>query len=338
MRIRSDGRQFAAVGPRPGQREQPVGLRNPTGYFSKKGMKTMERTRKIKRVLLAILVINYVVAAVKIALGYVFAFGSLLSDGYHALSDGTANIAGLIGNRFASRDPDKRHPYGYHKYETLSALFIGLLLFGIAGIVVANAVSGFLTPHRPDFDGAGFLGVFITLALNTVIAALEYRAGKRLESEVLISDSLHTRGDVLISLGVLTSAALIRAGLPPVIDSFLSLFIAGLVFALSVKILRITLPVLLDKNVLDEREVIAMICELDDAILEIHKFRSRGKQNHIYIDFHLVTHGQMTITESHLLSHRIEEELRQKLGKTVEVIAHIEPQDEMLAAPPAIER
>ena len=58
----------------------------------------MGRARRIKRILLLVLAINFVVAGVKIALGYLFAFGSLLSDGFHALSDGAANIVALVGN------------------------------------------------------------------------------------------------------------------------------------------------------------------------------------------------------------------------------------------------
>ncbi len=288
----------------------------------------MGRARRIKRILLLVLAINFVVAGVKIALGYLFAFGSLLSDGFHALSDGAANIVALVGNGYAARSPDKDHPYGYHKHETMASFFIGAMLFVIAAIIAGNAIRGLLSSRSPELDIAAFAGVSATLLLNIIVAAFEYRLGKKLKSEVLISDSLHTRGDIFISIGVLASAALIKAGFPRVIDPLLSLVIAGLVFALFLRIISFSLPVLLDKKALDEREVIDIIYKLDDDIIDIHKFRSRGKKNHVYVDFHLITHGDKTVTETHLLSHRIEDELRRVLKRDIEVIAHIEPRED----------
>ena len=48
----------------------------------------------------------------------------------------------------------------------------------------------------------------------------------------------------------------------------------------------------------------------------------------MYVDFHLITHGDKTVTETHLLSHRIEDELRRVLKRDIEVIAHIEPRED----------
>ncbi|MCK9537338.1 MAG: cation diffusion facilitator family transporter [Bacilli bacterium] len=291
----------------------------------------MNRYQKINRLLILILVINFIVAAVKIAMGYLFKINSLTSDGIHALSDGTSNIVGLIGTKYAARNPDKEHPYGYYKYETAAAFVIGFMLFAITLGIIANVVLWFLSPKIPAIDALGFLGIIFTLILNTIIATLEYRAGKRLESEVLVTDSLHTRCDIFISAGVLFSILLIKFGFPYIIDPILSLFIAGLIFISCVKIFRSTLHVLLDKKAVDEQAIIDIVSRVDSDILDVHKIRSRGKKNHIYIDLHFITYGDKTVFESHDLSHRIEEELKLKLQKNIDIIAHIEPYEEKAA-------
>jgi len=285
----------------------------------------MNRFQKINQLLIIILMLNFIVAAVKITFGYVLNISSLASDGIHALSDGAANIIGLIGTKFASRVPDKEHPYGYHKYETAAALVIGLMLFALTFGIVYNAVTWFFAPKVPIIDISGLIGISATLIINFFIVIIEYRAGKRLGSEVLVTDSMHTRCDIFISLGVLLSLLLIKLGFPNVIDPILSLIIACLIMLSGIKILRSTFHVLLDKKAIDEKIIIDIISKVDADILDIHKIRSRGKSNYIYIDFHLITHGNKTVNEVHALSHRIERELSMKLQKDVEMFAHIEP-------------
>jgi divalent metal cation (Fe/Co/Zn/Cd) transporter len=66
------------------------------------------------------------------------------ADGIHSLFDGTSNIVGLIGMRFASQPADTTHPYGHRKFETFAAAGIALLL-AIAGYTVARgAISSLL--------------------------------------------------------------------------------------------------------------------------------------------------------------------------------------------------
>ena len=50
------------------------------------------------------------------------------ADGYHSLFDGVTNIVELTGCFIASYPPDRDHPYGHQKYETLASFFVALLL------------------------------------------------------------------------------------------------------------------------------------------------------------------------------------------------------------------
>src|SRR4051812_34552277 len=75
----------------------------------------------VERVLLRVLVLNVSVAAAKIAFGYASGAISILSDGFHSLTDAASNVVGIIGIRAARRPPDEDHPYGHRKYETVAA-------------------------------------------------------------------------------------------------------------------------------------------------------------------------------------------------------------------------
>src|SRR6059036_3396656 len=71
------------------------------------------RYRAVARVLGQVLLLNVGVAAAKIVFGYSSGAISILSDGFHSLTDAASNVVGLIGVRAAARPPDADHPYGH---------------------------------------------------------------------------------------------------------------------------------------------------------------------------------------------------------------------------------
>src|SRR6185503_8042427 len=88
-----------------------------------------------------VLVLNLAVALVKIVLGYSTGAVSILSDGFHSLTDGASNVVALIGVSVARLPPDQNHPYGHRKYETMASL--GILVFLVIVLIeVLNAAYG----------------------------------------------------------------------------------------------------------------------------------------------------------------------------------------------------
>ena len=75
-----------------------------------------DRYAEVTRVLNRVLVLNLLVAVAKMALGYYTGAVSILSDGFHSLTDSASNVVALIGVSIARRPPDADHPYGHRKY------------------------------------------------------------------------------------------------------------------------------------------------------------------------------------------------------------------------------
>src|SRR5258707_14697667 len=86
------------------------------------------RYADVSRVLVRVLLLNLAVAIAKIAFGYASGAISILSDGFHSLTDAASNVAGLVGVRAARQPPDEDHPYGHRKYETVAAAVGGVVL------------------------------------------------------------------------------------------------------------------------------------------------------------------------------------------------------------------
>src|SRR5687768_14705638 len=86
------------------------------------------RTRGVVRVLLVTLLLNWLVAAVKIAIGVISGRTAVLADGFHSLLDGANNLVALVAMWQAGQPPDEMHPYGHRKFENLAAMLIGGLV------------------------------------------------------------------------------------------------------------------------------------------------------------------------------------------------------------------
>lgn len=280
--------------------------------------------KKVKQVLWIILFANIGVAILKIAIGSIIKSASMTADGFHSISDGTSNIVGLIGISIASKPKDKEHPYGHKKFEVISGLFIGAMLLFIGGKIIFEGISKFQNPVEPTITIGSLLVLILTLIVNIFVCTYEYRIGKKLNSYILVSDSLHTKSDIFVSIGVLLTLVGVRLGLPAIIDPIASLVVAGFILHASYEIFKSTIDVLVDKAIVDE-EAIKHILKSFNEIKDVHNIRSRGSENDVHIDMHIMVEPNITVEKSHKLNHDIEESIRKNINKSSQVIIHIEP-------------
>lgn len=287
----------------------------------------MDKYKKITKVLVWIFVANLIVAMIKLGFGYFLNINSLTADGFHALTDTFSNIIGIIGIKLSSKPADDEHPYGHQKFETIAGMCIGFLLLGIIFQIIQNAIKWFISPVELEVSIPTIIALALTIIINIFVATYEYRAGKKLNSDVLISDSIHTKSDIFISSGVLVALILIKLNLPSIIDPILSLIIAVFIFKSCLEIFKMTIGVLVDKKVVDEKLIIEILEETEKEIINVHKIRSRGKLDHIFIDLHIITKPDLTVLKAHDLQHRLQDILEERLKKRVDLVCHIEPDE-----------
>lgn len=283
-------------------------------------------SKKIRDVLVIILIANWAVAALKITIGMAIQSNSLTADGFHSLSDGMSNIVGLVGIWIASKPVDEDHPYGHKKFETLAGMFIGAMLLTVGIKVVYSAIQNFIHPVAPQVTIESIIAMIVTIGVNIFVSTYENRAGKRLFSQILISDSLHTRSDIFVSIGVLVTLAGLKLGLPPIIDPIASLVVAGFIFHAAYEVFSETMGVLVDKAMLD-REMIQKIVMDFPEVKDVHRIRSRGREDDIHMDMHIKIDKDITVDASRDLVLRINAKLRDAFDREVHAIIHVEPYD-----------
>lgn len=282
-----------------------------------------QRLARISRVLWIIFFLNLIVALAKLIYGYRSGALGITADGIHSLLDAASNIVGLVGIAIARRPPDVNHPYGHRKYETFAALGISMMLFVGCFEVATAALERLRHPRLPDIDARGFIVLGLTLFINTIVVVYERREAKRLQSELLHSDAAHTGSDVLATLLVLASFVAIRAGVQWA-DLAAAAIIIGLIVRAGIRILLGTMSTLSDERRLDPREV-EEAAQSEAGVLEVHNVRSRGPDDDIHLDLHVLVHPATPLAEAHALGHRVETRLRDRWPGVTDVVVHVEP-------------
>jgi cation diffusion facilitator family transporter len=284
------------------------------------------RATAVAVVLKRVLVLNLAVAIAKIAFGYGSGAISILSDGFHSLTDAASNFVGLIGARAAGRPPDEDHPYGHRKYETVAAATVTIFLLLVVFEVLRNAfnhLTGRSAP--PDINVAGFAVMAIAVAINVWVIRYESREARRLGSELLQADATQTRGDVWTSLTVIGALAGARLGMP-ILDPFAALVVAGFIGYAGYQIARATVRILSDRFVISEADIERVVMSVP-GVIGCHQIRTRGSSDHVFLDLHIWLPPEMKLSEAHDLSHAVEDRLIARYPQIADAVIHIEPPD-----------
>ncbi|WP_217142322.1 cation diffusion facilitator family transporter [Streptomyces sp. AC627_RSS907] len=214
------------------------------------------------------LAITLTVMVVEIVGGVLADSLALIADAAHMATDALGLGMALLAVHFANRPPSDRRTFGFARAEILAALANCLLLLGVGGYVLYEAVERFITPAG---TAGGLTVVFgaVGLVANMVSLTLLMRGQK--ESLNVRGAFLEVAADALGSLAVIVSALVILAtGWQPA-DPLASLVIGLMIVPRTWRLLRETLDVLLEAapRGVDIAEVRAHILALD-GVEDVH--------------------------------------------------------------------
>lgn len=285
-----------------------------------------EYQRGVQRVLLLTLFLNLAVVAGKLVAGLIAGSLSVISDAIHSSVDSLNNVVGLVVTRYASAEPDDKHPYGHAKFETLAAFVIAGFLFITCYQIGLSAISRLFgrATHPPEISWLTIGVMVVTILTNIGVTLYEHREGKRLKSEFLIADAIHTRSDVMVSCTILSGLFLIRLGFVW-LDPILSLGVAAFIAYSGYQIFKSTVPVLVDEAPLPAARIAEVTLSVPD-VHSVHDVRSRAHGGEIFIEMHMhvdprIEHDQHA---AHAITEKVEERLKETFGRVTATI-HVEP-------------
>ncbi len=277
---------------------------------------------EIKKVLVIILLLNVLVLVIKLVAGICTKSLSILGDSAHSASDTLNNIVGLFVMKYSSEPPDKEHPYGHGKFETLAAFAIVIFLAIACVEILQSAIGRLLHPvELPLFSKNVVLFLVLTLIVNLFVWLYERKKGKELKSDFLVADSSHTASDVLITLSVLISQFFIANKLY-IVDPLLAIFIAFLIIKAGYEIITNTVPILVDEVWVDENLIKDSVMSVKD-VKECYEIFSRKSPHLSYIECKIRVVPK-DLDGAHQVADKVEEKLIENFGEC-KVTVHVEP-------------
>ncbi len=283
------------------------------------------RSPAVRRTLIVVLVLNAAVALSKIFVGVHTGSLTVLGAALESGLDMFNNVIGMTIVSVASRAPDEDHPYGHDKFETLGALgivgFLSISCFELLREGVASLMRG-STPRHISGTEVGIIAV--TLVVNVFVVWYERRRGRELGSAFLLADAAHTSGDILVTLMALASLALSRTGWVH-LDAVLAIGVALIIAWSGLKILRESIPILVDERAIDARQLRGVVLGVPQ-IRDVRSIRSRSTASgQLFAEVTISVAGTTSVDEAHRLADAVEAAIEREFG-TSQVTVHIEPE------------
>ena len=279
------------------------------------------------RVALLGLVINVVLASVKIVAGVIGHAYVLIADGIESALDVGGSIVIWGGLTVAARPPDRTHPYGHGKAEPIAALVVAICVLAAAIGLAIESVREILTPHHGPAP--------FTLALLVVVIVIKEflfryvnRIGRDLESTAVQTDAWHHRSDALTSAAAFIgiSVALIGGERWQSADDWAALFACAVIGANGV---RLALPAF--QEIMDTAPAgkivgsILAVASKVPGVVEVEKCYARKMGLDYYVDLHVGVDGNISVHEGHEIAHRVKTAIQRSDSRVADVLVHIEP-------------
>ena len=286
-----------------------------------------ETIRTVQFVTAVGMFLNVVLVFAKAAGGLFFHSQALLADAVHSMSDLVTDLAVIFGVKYWSAPPDRSHPYGHGRIETLVSAFIGIALAAVAFGLASDAVR--TLRHGSEHGPAGFAFVIAVFSVMSKEVLFRWTRAKAREvcSKAMEANAWHHRSDAISSVPAAVAIALAYffpklSFIDPVGAIVVSVFILHSAW----KIIQPTLQELSEAGVSkeDQATIYRMATSLP-GVIGAHALRTRNAGSSIWADIHIIVDPDMTVREGHNLSHQVRDLLVNSDLNIVDVVVHLEP-------------
>lgn len=287
----------------------------------------IESYRTARRVALASIAVSGALACGNIIVGLLAHSTAVVATGVEFAGDVLASSIVLVGLGVAARPADEDHPYGHGRFETLSALVVGMILAAAGLMIAVQSLQGIGARHAPPGPGAA-VALVTAIVLRSIMSSVKFRVGRRLGSAALVADAWNDSVDILSAVAALTAVGL--ATYSP--DRFLAAdhyggFVVGVVVVITgIRVARDASLDLVDTMPSSELTgAIAGVARTVGGVRGIDKVFARKTGLRYQVDLHVEVDPALTVAASHAIAGRVRATLRHELPWIADVLVHVEP-------------
>lgn len=270
---------------------------------------------------------NLILALIKIIVGLISGSMAVVGDGLDSITDVVSFIIVIIAGHIIAKSPDKHHPYGHDRAEAIATIIISFLIF-FAGAQL------FLSSIRNVLSGAetttpSLIAIYVTIfsiLIKLILAYLQFQAGKKINSAMLIANGKNMLNDIFISLGVLVGLIFTVFLNMPVIDKIAALLIGLWIMKTAVEIFIHTNTELME-GISDSTiyEKIFKAVDRVDGACNPHRTRIRKLANMFVIDLDIEVDENLSVADGHKIAVNVERSVKAIVENVYDITVHVEP-------------
>lgn len=270
-------------------------------------------------------ILNIVLAIIKITAGILGSSSAMLADGVHTLSDVMSTFVVILGLKVSSKKPDKEHPYGHERYESIFAKVISILLI-LTGLYIGyEALQTIIQGNIARPGSIALVAAVFSIITKEIMYQYTIRVAKKIKSISMEADAWHHRSDALSSLGTLVGIFGARLGftaLDPIAGMIVSIFVLKVGVDLYLK----SVSELVDESASDETiEKIRSSISTVEGVKSINELKTRVFGNRIFVDLDIGVDPFITVEEGHDITKEVHDQLEKDIEDIKHCTVHVEP-------------
>ena len=291
-------------------------------------MDSIARTKKSQKVTIVGAIVDFFLSVFKVIIGVIGNSGALVADGVHSFSDLLTDWVTWYAAKQAGEAPDKEHPYGHERFETVATLGLSIFLAIIGTAIIFDAM-GRLTNagalnHESWLIAAAGLSIVSKEALYwyTVIVA------KNINSEMLKANAWHHRSDAFSSVVVIIGIVGAASGYY-YLDSVAAIIVGIMIIYIGWKLGFEATKELVDTSIDDEdiKKLHSALANIK-GVNSVHTLRTRRVGHKKSADVHVQVNPFLSVSEGHIISVSVERVAKECVEGLDDVTVHIDPEND----------
>lgn len=288
----------------------------------------MKHNRKLQILLYVTLLLNIVLATIKLWAGYSYGSPSLQSDGYNSLFDVAISIMLIIILKTSNRAPDHNHHYGHQKYEGLLYFALGLFILFSTILLGAEAIKAFIsflnneTLASPNLNG--IYVAFASVGIKIFLFIINYLAYKKFKRPALKGDAFNHLADIFA-----TTVSIIAIFLSfhfNYLPEFIgTIIIVIIILGTSFKIIKEAAYFLTDASPSPKTiERIKTAIAVQKGVISVDDLKVRRHMSNYYVDVEIGVSKDLSLEEAHQISEDVHNFIEANF-KVLHCHVHINP-------------
>lgn len=271
-----------------------------------------QRAKQIKNISIRNIILNLILATLKVIAGLFAGSFAVVSDGLNSLSDVITTVFVLICNNVAKDSSDIEHQYGHEKIESLVTLLIAVFLGAVALITGYESIMGFVHKHAIKLD-------YFALGVTAFSAGMKYymyRATKKIavqtQSDSLGLVAMDFRFDICLSCSVFVGVLLAMLGLwffEPLVAIAACLLLLKTTVEYFIRAAGQLIDRAADRDTVEQITKVVCAC---DGVRRIDLLRSRIHGSTVYVDIEISVDPNLTVCEGHAIAQDVHDTLEQQ--------------------------